>query len=84
MQTEDLKQLIETALEGSDVVVQGDGSNFEARIVYAGFDGLTTIKQHQLVYKALGDSFQNNEIHAMTLKTYTPEQWQQASKLQVA
>ncbi len=84
MQPEQIKQTIETAFEGAEVEVQGEGCNFEARIVYQGFADKTTIKQHQMVYALLGDSFQSNEIHALTLKTYTPEQWETARKTQLS
>jgi acid stress-induced BolA-like protein IbaG/YrbA len=84
MQIEQVKQLIEAGLPGAQVEVSGDGSHFEAIIVYDGFADKSTIKQHQMVYKTLGDSFQTNEIHALTLKTYTPTQWQTAQKLRVS
>jgi acid stress-induced BolA-like protein IbaG/YrbA len=56
--------------------VQGDGAHFEAVIVSAAFAGLRTVQQHQKVYAALGDKMRE-EIHALSMKTYTPEQWNQ-------
>ena len=58
-----------------DIQVLGDdGTHFEAVIVSTAFVGKTMIQQHQQVYAALGDRMRS-EIHALSMKTYTPEQW---------
>lgn len=76
MRNEDIKLLIESGLQGADVQVDGDdGVHFAARIVYAGFAGLSPVKRHQLVYQSLGDRMQQ-AIHALSLQTLTPEEWQ--------
>ncbi len=54
--------------------VVGDGQHFEAVIVSAAFVGLRTVAQHQRVYAALGDKMRE-EIHALSMKTFTPDQW---------
>ena len=56
------------------VEVTGDGQHFAAIIVSAAFAGLSRVKQHQLVYAALGDRMRE-EIHALSMQTLTPEQW---------
>ena len=77
MNPEKIKQLIETGLPGANAVVQGDdGTHFEAVIVSDEFAGKTMLQQHQLVYKALG-KLMGNEIHALSMQTLTPEEWQQ-------
>ena len=76
MENDELKRLIEAGLPGADVSVNGDGRHFEARIVSDAFDGKTMIQQHRMVYAALGDSFATEAVHALSLKTYTPQQWQ--------
>ncbi|CAN1537896.1 MAG: BolA/IbaG family iron-sulfur metabolism protein [Sulfuritalea sp.] len=55
-------------------VLGDDGTHFEAVIVSTAFVGKTMIQQHQQVYTALGDRMRS-EIHALSMKTYTPEQW---------
>ncbi|MDH5480850.1 MAG: BolA/IbaG family iron-sulfur metabolism protein [Nitrosomonas sp.] len=66
---------IETNLPCEMVRVEGDdGHHFNAVIVSAEFQGKNMVQQHQLVYKALGDKMKQ-EIHALSMKTYTPEQW---------
>jgi len=74
MQADELKKLIEVGVPGAEVKVQGDGDHFEATVVSAGFVGKSMVQQHQIVYGALGDLLQG-ELHALALRTLTPEQW---------
>lgn len=74
MSPENIKSAIEKSLDASHVEVDGDGSHFEAVVVSADFEGKTPVDRHKLVYSALGDAMRE-EIHALSIKTYTPEQW---------
>lgn len=75
MTSEYIKQHIEETLPCELVRVEGDdGFHFQALIVSAEFRDKNMIQQHQLVYSALGDKMKQ-EIHALSLKTLTPEQW---------
>ncbi len=60
-------------------VLGDDGTHFEAVIVSPAFEGKSMVQQHQLVYGALGDRMRA-EIHALSMKTYTPQKWQELSK----
>ena len=71
---EDIKKWIEQNLAESEVEISGDGRHFAAAIVCAGFAGKTRIQQHQMVYAALGDKMKD-EIHALSMRTMTPEDW---------
>ncbi|MBL8496529.1 BolA family transcriptional regulator [Nitrosomonas sp. JL21] len=72
---ENVKTYIEAALPCEHVQVEGDdGRHFEALIVSAQFVGKNTVQQHQMVYKSLGDRMKQ-EIHALSMRTLTPEQW---------
>ncbi|TCV83709.1 BolA family protein [Sulfurirhabdus autotrophica] len=71
---ENIKGYIETGLPCEYVQVAGDGHHFEAVIVSVEFKGKNMVQQHQLVYKALGDRMKQ-EIHALSMKTLTPEEW---------
>lgn len=77
MQPEELKRVIESALPTEHVTVTGDGRHFEAIVVSAAFAGKAMLKQHRMVYDAVGDRFQTQAVHALTLRTYTPEEWRQ-------
>lgn len=76
---EQVKSYIEQGLECELVRVDGDGQHFEAVIVSNAFAGLSRIKQHQLVYAALGDRMRV-EIHALSMQTLTPEQWAERTR----
>lgn len=68
---------IQSGLECDYIKVNGDdGTHFDAVIVSPAFDGKRMVQQHQLVYAALGDRMRA-EIHALSMQTYTPAQWQQ-------
>jgi len=71
---ESIRQSIAAGLECRHVEVAGDGQHWEAVIVSAAFEGLSRIKQHQLVYAALGDRMRE-EVHALSMQTLTPAQW---------
>ncbi len=73
---EHIKQWIESDLPGSRVEIDGDGRHFQAIVVCADFAGKTRIQQHQMVYDALGDRMKA-DIHALSLRTLTPDQWDQ-------
>ena len=72
---EQVKAYIEQGLECEFVNVAGDGHHFEAVIVSAAFNGKNKVQQHQIVYRALGDRMRE-EIHALSMKTLTPEEYQ--------
>jgi stress-induced morphogen len=55
-----------------------DGAHFQAEVVSSAFVGKTRIAQHQLVYGALGDHMRS-DIHALQLKTFTPQDWPHGS-----
>ncbi len=55
-------------------VLGDDGQHFEAVVVSPAFVGKNMVQQHQLVYQALGDRMRQ-EIHALSIKTFTPEMW---------
>ena len=69
-----IKQCIENGLQCDHIEVAGDGRHFEAVIVSPQFRGLSRVRQHQLVYGALGERMRE-EIHALSMKTLTPEEW---------
>ena len=71
---ESIKKSIAAALECEQLEVAGDGHHWEAVIVSKAFAGLPKVRQHQLVYAALGDRMRE-EIHALSMLTLTPAQW---------
>ena len=79
MSPESIKSTIEKSLDASYVEVKGDGSHFEAVVVSDDFEGRTQVDRHKLVYSTLGDAMKS-DIHALSIKTYTPGQWDKILK----
>jgi acid stress-induced BolA-like protein IbaG/YrbA len=74
----ELQQMIERGLPGAHVEVRdttGGGDHFEALVVSENFEGKGLVERHQAVYGALGDAMRAR-VHALTLKTLTPSQYQ--------
>ena len=65
---------IAKGLDCTHLEVEGDGQHFTAVIVAPAFAGKSRIQRHQLVYAALGDRMRE-EIHALSMKTFSPEEW---------
>jgi len=76
MNANDIKQKIETHLPGCTVIITGeDGVHFDAIVISDAFTGKTLVKRQQVVYAALGDWISSGQVHALALRTLTPEQW---------
>ena len=69
-----IEDSIRKGLAVTHLEVRGDGAHFEAVIVSPAFSGLSRVREHQLVYGALGERMRE-EIHALSMKTYSPEEW---------
>ncbi len=82
MQIEEIRRLIMAGVPDSEVEVDGDGTHFTAIIVSDVFAGKNMVQQHQVVYKALGDKM-GTDIHALSIQTYTPEEWKKKSLFRV-
>lgn len=74
VQARDIERMIEQGFPGARVRVTGDdGRHFEALVVSETFAGKSMVQRHQMVYRTLGDKV-GGEIHALSLKTLTPEE----------
>ena len=74
---EQVKDYIAGGLSCQHLEVEGDGQHFFATIVSDAFVGKRLIARHQLVYAALGERMRE-EIHALSMKTLTPDEWKSA------
>jgi len=67
--------LIEAGLADCSAQVHSDDhTHYEATVVSTEFSGKRSLQRHQLVYAALGTRI-GNEIHALSIRAYTPEEW---------
>ena len=77
---DEIKSTIQSALPDAIVFVnnpRGDMVHFEAFVISESFIGKPLVKQHQLVMNTLKDEFRH-QVHALALKTFTPEKWEKA------
>ena len=75
MTAEELQSLIAAGLPCQHIEVTGDGRHWAAVIVSSAFEGQRLIQRHQAVYGTLGGRIQNDEVHALSMKAYTPAEW---------
>jgi acid stress-induced BolA-like protein IbaG/YrbA len=81
MDTNEIKDVLMNTLALDEAHVTGDGSHFQAIVVGALFDGMSRVKKQQTVYAPLMEYIADNRIHALSIKAYTPEEWQRDRKL---
>lgn len=75
MTAEQLKHLIATGLMCEHIELEGDGRHWYATIVSPEFEGKRAIQRHQQVYATLGSKMHTDEVHALSMKTFTPAEW---------
>ena len=83
MDVSEIQALIENGIEGVEVKVTGDGSHYEAIVIGECFNGLSMVAQQKMVYATVNEHITSGAIHALTIKTYTPAQWQKANQFQI-
>lgn len=76
---ESIEDNIRQGMNTAYLNVDGDGRHFEAVVVSEEFEGMNRIQRHQRVYKTLGDRMRE-EVHALSIKTYTPQEWKDRRK----
>ncbi|MEB4589433.1 BolA/IbaG family iron-sulfur metabolism protein [Candidatus Thiothrix sp. Deng01] len=64
--------IIQQHIPDAQVNISGDGYKYEADVVSAAFEGLNTLKRHQLVYAALNEAITAGQLHALTIRAKTP------------
>lgn len=75
MLPETVENLIRQGLACSHLEVAGDGQHFEALVVSAEFAGMSRVQRHQRVNQTVRAQLDSGELHALALKTHTPEEW---------
>ena len=75
MTASELESIIAAGLPCDHLVVTGDGRHWEAVIVSPEFKGKRLIQRHQRVYATLGERMRTDEVHALSMRTFTPSEW---------
>ena len=79
-----VEEMIKTQIPDAQVQVQdltGGGDHYQVIVVSSQFEGKGLVQQHQLIYAALQQAMSSEAIHALALKTYTPQAWQVDSQV---
>ncbi len=79
--TEQIHTLLVSALSPEDLLIKVDGSHATITVVSAAFAELSRVKKQQLVYAPLKELIGSGELHAVSIKTYTPGEWLRQKKL---
>jgi len=76
-----IKQLLETQLPDTTAFIEGeDGRHYTAVVISPLFEGKNRVQKQQLVYAALGNHIADGTIHAISIKTFTPDEWREQTK----
>ena len=75
MTADEIKNIIAANLICEHIELTGDGQHWYTTIVSSEFEGLRAIKRHQRVYATLGEKIHSNEVHALSIKAFTPAEW---------
>ena len=75
MTAEQIRALIAAGLPCEHLTVDGDGRHWTAVVISAEFEGRNRVARHQRVYATLGNKMITDEIHALSMQTYTPAEW---------
>lgn len=76
MQVDEIKRLIETGLTGSEAYVEGDGAHFTAYVKCSQFANKTRVQRQKMVYETVKTPLLNGTLHALSIKTFTLEEWE--------
>ena len=75
MQAVEIKTLLEERLDDAEVIVSGEGCDFQLTVISDQFSGALPVKRQQMVYAHLNDLSADGTIHAVTMRTFTRDEW---------
>ena len=75
MTADQIKNMIAAGLMCEHIELDGDGRHWYTTIVSPAFNGKRAIQRHQMVYATLGEKMKNDEVHALSIKAFTPIEW---------
>lgn len=84
MQPDAVKALVEKGLPGCEVLVSGDGSHFDVTVIGEVFAGQSPLNKQRLVLATVSHEITSGALHAINIRSYTPEEWAKAKRLQIS
>ena len=79
MNSDQLTQILKDAFPEADIAVSGQAGKFELLLVDDRFEGLRTLARQQAVYAPLNTYIASGEVHAVTIRALTKDEWRKAS-----
>ncbi|GAA5194408.1 BolA family protein [Ferrimonas gelatinilytica] len=76
MEPKELEHRLQEALQLAEVHVKAEGTHYTVVAIGDAFEGLTKVKRQQAVYAPLTDKITDGTLHALTIKAFTPAEWQ--------
>ncbi|MDH3607938.1 MAG: BolA/IbaG family iron-sulfur metabolism protein [Gammaproteobacteria bacterium] len=76
MTTDEIQKLIEAGVPDSKAMVSGGEGKYEAIVISESFADLSMVKEHQMVYATVKPQIASGELHALSIKAFTPEEWE--------
>ena len=77
---EEVKATLLEKLGDAEVEIQVNGNSYMLQIVAFAFDGLNALKRQQLVYACINDKIKSGEMHAVTMRLFSPSEWEKQQK----
>ena len=81
MHPTEIESILRAALALDELYVQGENGHFQVIAVSPLFAGMSRVKKQQTIYAPLTEHIASNAIHALSIKAFTPEEWQRDRKL---
>ena len=81
MHPTEIESILRAALALDELHVQGENGHFQVIAVSPLFAGMSRVKKQQTIYAPLTEHIASNAIHALSIKAFTPEEWQRDRKL---
>ena len=76
----EIARLVTEKIPDAQVEVQSNGNSYMVRVVSADFENLRALKRQQLVYSCLNEKIKSGEMHAVTMRLFTPEEWKKEQR----
>ena len=80
MTESEISTLIAEQIADANIDIQINGNSFMLRVVSPLFEGLRSLKRQQLVYACINDKIKSGEMHAVTMRLFTPSEWEKEQK----
>lgn len=79
--TPDLLELkIQQSIPDAKIQIETDGTHYFVKVISHEFTGKSRIARQQMIYQTVQTELQNGSLHALSLQTHTPEEWENQSK----